>query len=289
MQETGPIPPTDDQPSAADAGANATDAFSEHVDDAAPTSEPESKSDRAAQPPRSGGDPLVRWLLIAIFGVVILTLAGVVSALVFGLFNTTGAPRTEVERELVYLSAQVQSGKANSQSFALYVDALVRAGQLAKAKQALDTALQTAKTDRSYLLAEQAKLNLTDKQYQATVKSADLAMAEAQKELKAYVAKNIAANRAPYAGAVIPDSYSTAALAKASALAALHDYAGAIKAYDAYLKISSTDSDVLVLRAQLKVQTGDKTGAAADYRTALKYIPDYQPALDGLKQIGASK
>ena len=45
----------------------------------------------------------------------------------------------------------------------------------------------------------------------------------------------------------------------------------------------------LVTRASAKVQLGDKKGAAADYRAALKYIPDYQPALDGLKQIGAAR
>ena len=44
-----------------------------------------------------------------------------------------------------------------------------------------------------------------------------------------------------------------------------------------------------MLRATAKMQVGDKKGAEADYRAALKYIPDYQPALDGLKQIGAAQ
>ena len=259
MQEPGPIPPTDSQPST------------------------------TPGLPSRGGDPVVRWLMIAIFAVVILTLAGILSALAFGLFNTTGAPRTEVERDLDYYTAQVKSGKADSQTYAKYVDTLVSAGQLSKARQALDQALLIAKTDRSYLFAERAQLQFIDKQYQASVTSANQAMAEAEKELKAFMANNVTNNRRADAGATLPLSYSTAALTKANALVALHDYKGAVQAFDVYLKVSPTDSDILVLRAQAKAQAGDKTGAAADYRAALKYIPDYQPALDGLKQIGASK
>ena len=78
-------------------------------------------------------------------------------------------------------------------------------------------------------------------------------------------------------------------MAKANALSALGDNAGAVKAFDAYLKVAPIDSDVLVLRGLAKVKAGDKAGAAADYRAALKYIPDDKPALNGLKQIGASK
>jgi tetratricopeptide (TPR) repeat protein len=114
-------------------------------------------------------------------------------------------------------------------------------------------------------------------------------MTEAEKELKAYQDRNVANKRTREAGAQMPDSYTSGALAKALALMQQEKYADAIKAYDAYLKISPIDSDLLVLRAEAKIKNGDKNGAADDYRTALKYIPDYQPALDGLKQIGASK
>ena len=87
----------------------------------------------------------------------------------------------------------------------------------------------------------------------------------------------------------MPASYQTAALAKAAALITTKDYAGAIKVYDIYLADQPVDSDVLVQRATAKIQVGDKKGAEADFRAALKYIPDYQPALDGLKQIGATQ
>ena len=100
---------------------------------------------------------------------------------------------------------------------------------------------------------------------------------------------NVAANRERFAGILEPESYATATLAKATALSQTNDFAGAVAAYGLYLKAHPTDSDILVMRAGAKIRLGDKTGAAADYRAALKYIPDYQPALDGLKQIGAPR
>ena len=234
-------------------------------------------------------DPLIRWLTVAIVAIVVLWLAGVVSAIVFGMFNQTGAPRTQVERDLNYYTDIVGSGQANTRAYAQYVDALVRAGQYAKAQDALSTALPKAKSDTSFLLAEQAQLDLINKDYEATVKSADKAMADAQKELKAFMAANVKANRKPGAGAKMPDSFETAALAKATALVELKKDAKAIEAYDVYLKYSPTDSDILVLRGQAKARSKDTSGAAADYRAALRFIPDYQPAIDGLKKIGAAK
>jgi len=232
---------------------------------------------------------VVRWLGIAIFVIVALALAAGLSALAFGLFDPSGAPRTQVERDLAFYGEKIQTGKVNSATTAAYVDALVRAGQLAKATDTLERALQIAKSDKSYLLAEQAKIDFTNKRYEDATESATEAMKEAEKELQAFKKRNKAANRVESAGAVMPQSYSTAALTKADSLVALNKTADAIKAYDAYLKDAPTDSDVFVMRAQAKSKVGDTKGAEKDYRAALKFIPDYQPALDGLKQIGASK
>jgi tetratricopeptide (TPR) repeat protein len=277
MQESGPSSPTDAGP-----------------EQGPMTSKVPEKDSPAAAPvkptrPRRTSDPVVRWLTLAILGLIIIWLGTVLSAVMFGLINPAGPPRTAAERDIDYFTGLAQSGKASSQVYAQYVDTLIRAGQYTKAQQALDKALQAAKQDKSYLYAQQANLLLARKDYQGTVPAADKAMAEAEKEYKAFVAANIAANRRANAGAVLPEPYATAAFAKASALIAVKDYAGAIKAFDLYLKLHPTDSDVLVTRAYAKVQVGDKKGATADYRAALKYIPDYQPALDGLKQIGAAK
>lgn len=277
MQDSGPVSPVDE-------------ATTSNV----PSDKKKSKNKKGAaakgpqRPPRTA-DPVVRWLTLAIAAVVILWAVGMLSALVFGLLSPPKAPRTAAERDLMALTATVQSGKANTQTYSQYVSTLISAGQLSKAQQSLDQALKIAKTDKSYLYAQQADLALAHKDYRSTVAAADKAMDEATKELKAFMANNVKNNRAKLAGAVIPTSYSQAALAKAEALVATKDYAGSIKAFDLYLKASPTDADILVQRAQSKIQTGDKKGATADFRAALKFIPDFQPALDGLKQIGATK
>lgn len=279
MQESGPTSPTDRQPD------TEHDYFSDQADAPSTKAAPQG----SARPVQRGSDPVVRWLVLAIAGVVILWAVTMLSAMFFGLLTPPSSPRTSAERDLMALSATVQSGKANTKTYAQYVATLIGAGQLAKAQQALDESFKTAKTDKSYLYAQQARLALAMRDYQGAVTAADKAMTEAQNELKAFMADNVKNKRRADAGAVIPDSYNTAALAKAEALLASKDYPNAIKAFDAYLKVSPTDSDILVQRAQAKIAVGDKTGAAADFRAALKYIPDYQPALDGLKQIGATQ
>lgn len=249
------------------------------------------RKSRPASParPRRAGDPVTRWLVLAIVGVIIIWLVSLLSAMFFGVVMPSTSPRTAAERDLEKIKAQIDTGKASPQGYAKYVNALVSVGQLNKAQSVLDDALATAKTERSYLLAEQAQLLLVRKDYKGTVAAADKAMTEATKELQKFMDANVAAKRVATAGAVMPTSYAAAALAKASALVASEDYKGAIKAFDAYLTQDPTGADVLIARAQAKVKVGDKEGAEADYRAALKYIPDYQPALDGLKQIGVSR
>lgn len=237
--------------------------------------------------PQGGGDPVIRWVTFAIFAVIIIWLAAVVSALMFGVLRPTGAPRTSTERDLDYYSSLTQTGKATMQQYGQYIETLIRAGQLSRAQDELNRAVSQAKKDKSYLYAEQASLDYAHKNYQNAAEAADKAMTEAQKELKAFEDANVAANRRKEAGAVMPQSFSDAALIKANSLVASKDSKDAVKAFDAYLKLNSTDSDVLVARGSAKADSGDKAGAEADFRMALKFIPDYQPALNGLKKIGA--
>ena len=293
MQESGPVPPvdgvSDQSPLAGEAQEN--DSFSDQNEVASKENAPAKppKPPKRPKRPQRPRDPVVGWLTLAIAGVVILWLVSMLSAILFGLLSPPVAPRTAAERDLMSLTATVQGGKANAQTYSQYVGTLISAGQLAKAQQSLDQALKITKSDKSYLYARQAELLLARKDYQGAVTAADKAMAEAEKEFKAFQDENVKNNRKPLAGAVMPRSYADAALAKAEALVASEDHASAIKVFDLYLKQAPADADILVMRAQAKVKVGDKEGAAADFNAALKYIPDYQPALDGLKQIGAAK
>ena len=275
MQESGPTTPVGTQ--------------QDHAPEVGKKNKKVSSKGGSGKPGKRPGDPVVQWLTLGIFFVIIFWLVGILSAMMFGLLAPAKAPRTEAESELLTLSATVQSGKANSQTYAQYVGVLIDAGQLSKAQQALDQAMKTAKTDTSYLYAQQAALLLAQKDYSGAVAAAGKAQTLASAELKAIEDTNLKNNRKAKAGAIMPTSYSDAALTKARALLITKDYAGAIKAFDQSLAQDPTDSDVLVQRGLTKIQVGDKKGAEADFRAALKFIPDYQPALDGLKQIGATQ
>jgi tetratricopeptide (TPR) repeat protein len=298
MQESGSDSPEgqgpNDDAKAAQAGSS-EDAFSDASigagggSDAADAGRAEKSSGSAGRQARRTSDPVVGWLGLAIAVVLVIWLAGILSAMVFGVIRQPSAPRTSTERDLLLAETTVQGGKANTKTYALYIGTLIDAGQLSKAQEALDQAIKTTKTDQSYLYERQAQLSLVRKDYAGAIAAADKAMDGAKKELKLFMDANVKANRRASAGAFLPTSYGEAALTKAEALLATRDYAGAIKVFDLYLAEQPIDADVLVKRAATKARVGDNAGAAADYRAALKYIPDYQPALDGLKQIGASK
>jgi tetratricopeptide (TPR) repeat protein len=58
---------------------------------------------------------------------------------------------------------------------------------------------------------------------------------------------------------------------------------------DEYLEFEPRAANVLADRAHLKLQTGDREGAEADYREALRYVPDLPEALEGLQTIGVDE
>ncbi|MEI7815407.1 MAG: hypothetical protein WCJ13_11565, partial [Coriobacteriia bacterium] len=208
MQDSGPTSPIEREP-------GLTSWLTESQQGGA-TSLPADLPNREKPPrPQRTSDPVVRWLTLAIVAVIVFWLVSVLSAAFFGLLSRPPAPRTQAERDLLTLTETVQSGKASSQTYAQYVGVLINAGQLSKAQQALDGALKIAKSDRSFLHAQQAQLALMRRDYKGAVAAADVAMAEARKELTAFMDKNVENNRRRDAGAVMPTSFADAALAQA--------------------------------------------------------------------------
>jgi tetratricopeptide (TPR) repeat protein len=224
-------------------------------------------------------------LTLAAVVVVAIWIAGLVSAILFGVVTQPKAPRTVVERDLVVYRETVQSGTADTKTWAHYIDVLITAGQLSEANTVINSTLSEAKADRSFVLAERARLRLVERDFAQAVVSADEAIAAAEKEHDAEISANesgAAARDVP-----LPESWGLAILTKASALTEAGDHAAAVKAYDSYLADNPTDSEVLVRRGDQKAAAGDTSGATSDYQNALEYVPDFVPALDGLKKIGA--
>lgn len=249
--------------------------------------EPSTDEGREIQTP-AHGDPVVRMLILALLGGVVLFLVAIVSAMVFGFLRPPQAPRTLAEKNLATYGVKVDAKTADAKTWASYIAALIDAGQLSKAKEVLAAASKSAQSDKSFLLVQQARLQYVTKDYAGCVKTSDRALVEAEKELELTVAELKAKGITQSPEKSRPKSWLAAAHLKGDALAEMKDTAGAIKTYDAYLKVSPTDADILAVRGRLRARQGDKAGAEKDFREALRFIPDYQPALDGLKEIGAA-
>jgi tetratricopeptide (TPR) repeat protein len=250
--------------------------------------EEESADSSEAIPATGLADPGIRRLVIALLGVVALFLAAIASALVFGFFSPAGAPRTLLEKNLRVYGSEVDAGGADAATWASYIGALIDAGQLSEARTVLNKALDSAKADRSLILLQQARLEYALKNYAASVDAAEAARLEAEKEQAARVAALTAKGITQAASKSLPLTWLPAVHQKADALVQLGRNAEAIEAYTLYLKESPTDAAILFARGELELKTGDSAAAEADFREALRFIPDYQEALDALEKMGAA-
>lgn len=232
-------------------------------------------------------DPLVRGLVYASGALLIVWLIVVLFAFVIGP-PAPEAPRTAAERALLVYEAQVLAGDADVTVWASYIRALIDAQQLSRAKDAIDIALESATQRRSLILAERARLSLAMGEHRTAVDQADEAIREATAEMEA-TQREQAERASTSATAEPPASYASALLIKAEALAVAGDAEAAIAAYSTFLERWPTAADVLVARGDLRRDSGDLAGAESDYRAALQFGPDYQPALDGLESIGVAR
>jgi tetratricopeptide (TPR) repeat protein len=249
----------------------------------------EPRSAQATQAPKRPSifrDPVVRVMAVFAVLLVVLYLATVLSALLMGVLNPT-EPRTRAERDILYYERLAAQTPKDTGLWKGYVNALMSTKQYLRAQDVIDRAGkavdQTATQD---ILASQAELYLATKEYNKAIQTAD----QVRAKLKVFHDKaKKTPGTAEAKGLEIDENYWNALLVKAEAQVALGDKKAAIKSLDTYLKEKKTASDVLVRRGLLKIDTGDKTGAEADFRAALTYIPNDPAALAGLKKIGVQQ
>lgn len=235
---------------------------------------------------RSGlmDDPMNRKLVIAAVSILVLWLAGVASALVLGML-TPAAPRTQTERALRVYENAVAQGNVDPAVWADYTRVLISVGQYYKADKMIDQALKNSKGNKSPILAERARLDAAQKNYDQALKSCDVTLAEVKKEMEAERKKLRTAGMGQEPE--YPRAFRDGLIVKGDVYTQMGEPKKAVKTYDTYLKQYPTAADVLVLRAGAKARIDDRKGAEADYRLAMRYVPDYDAAIAGLKKIGA--
>lgn len=225
---------------------------------------------------------VVFWLLFGVFSLVILILGAIIWALMTTSTIENGAPRTAYERQLRVLEAAVEESPDNTKAWGDYIKLLVNGGQIADAERAIADA-DAALGKRSGVVAtEVARIELLGGNLDPALARVDEALSligqETQAEIERLASKGVVQH-------MDPANRIGALLLKAEIQIARGDTAAALAAYDEALELDSTMADVMVERGLLHEKSGDRERAAADFRGALAFIPDYQPALEALARV----
>lgn len=233
-------------------------------------------------------DPVVRRLAFAAAVVVMLFLATVIGVLSSGMLAPTG-PRTLTEQQLAVTRAAVSQGSENAADWGAYISALIDAGQLSRARSVISEARASVddSSTAEFALAE-ARLLSAEGNYEAVIEAGERAMEQIQTAWdEAVAAGGREAQVAQLDG--LHDNYYVAALIKADAFESLGDWESAIAQYDIYIARHRGAADILIDRGNAKVEAGDPEGAEADFRGALRFMPDDAEAQEALDRIGASE
>ena len=252
------------------------------------TQEHESTEYQVVQQGRTN-DPVVKWLWLSLGALIIIFLFAVLYIVVAGLIDPTG-PRTAVEARLLLsadaIKQQPQSGEAR-------LDRILSLAVVGRNREAMDEVNQAKKDlkglELPYAYLGEASVLFGQNKYDLATKAADDGLKVNDKavatELAKYAEKKIRVN---------PETLAQKLgvrllMVKAQSLARLGRTKDSLDALTAALKADPLASDVLVLRAKTYQELGQPEKAKADFETALKYIPDYEPALSGLRALDGKK
>lgn len=245
---------------------------------------------RTVTRPRSRmmNDPVVRRMAYLAAGLVIVFLLVVVTALLTGVATPSG-PRTLAEREVAVAGAAVQAGSTDTAVWGQYIAALIADKQYGRAKDFIAQGRESLDDSKTaeFSLAE-ARLYSAQKQYKKAIEAAEKTKKQVKDAFDARIAQGGMAKKAAELEG-ISSNYYDAILVEAGAYRSLEDWANAIAQYDLYIEGNGGASDILVDRANVKIESGDIAGAEKDFNEALRFVPDDPEALAGLKKIGVSK
>jgi tetratricopeptide (TPR) repeat protein len=243
---------------------------------------------RSARPTRSG-DAVSATLKIAIGVVVAAVVAGIAIAGVALYFKPTG-PRTMVERQIAVTEQAVRLTPANPPAWRDLVSAYIASGDYAGARDAIARG-KRALGDPSDMIAQEARVALLQGRSDEALRLADEAIKAAEKARDAKANELHEKAVIPAVGQLSSPAALTAQLVRADVFLLRRQWDAAATAYTKALEEDPQMADVLTLRGEAYLEAGEFALAKADFQAALRFVPDYAPALDGLAQAqeGASK
>lgn len=233
-------------------------------------------------------DPIVWWLWFSIFFLIVVAVVFVLYAVMSGFFSSS--PRTLIESRLQTLSTAIKASPQSGDARRDYIMALTAAGQYQQAQQVFQQGIKDLKGfEGTKVYYAGVNLAFTQGDYKGTLKLAQEALAADEqarkKEIARVNAEGIKLNDLGFDN----DARISILLLQARAFGSLSDWKSTLAPLTAALALDPQATDILTYRADAYRHLGDTAKATADYKKALLFIPDYAPALNGLKEIGQSK
>ncbi len=223
-------------------------------------------------------DPIVGWMtLVSILLVLVVVVA--TGSIVFFLLGMRGAPRTAVERQVVSaeVAASAEPTDKNLQALGYaylsagrYRDALSAASRGRKAKDS--SIFDLLEGD---VLRMQGDHERAVKMYEKAAKRNE---AEVKKEVEALAKRGIFSP-------VSRTTYVSIMIGKGESLVELRRPKEALAAFEDAVKHESTNAYALTRVGDLNAELGKAKDAREAYKEALRFIPDYERALDGLENV----
>ena len=194
------------------------------------------------------------------------------------------APRTAAERQLRSLEIAVEETPSDEQAHADYARALIASEQYATAARVIEYGIAVVGRAPALLVAE-ARLAYINDDGRALL-ALDEAYAALDQARETLLEERAERGIVDSGADAYSATYTEAALLEAAIHVKARSWELAIEAYAKALAEDKTMADVLVLRGEAFVVIGATEDARADFEEALKYTPDYEPALEGLTGLG---
>lgn len=235
----------------------------------------------------SSADTTNRVLRYAVFFLVISILSVLVFALVAGIFSPP-APRTVTESALTQAENAVAQTPGNGIAWAALASARWNSGDKDGAWKAIEQGRSLVDDGTIiYLNNSELELLILDENNEEAVDKATQYVQDAEawrsEETSTYSARGITVTEDMLETKQTVQLY----VYKASAEGNLERWEDAVATLSNAIALEPKAADVLTLRGWARLKLGDRAEAAADFREALKFLPDDPSATSGLSQATA--
>ncbi|MHB9003610.1 MAG: tetratricopeptide repeat protein [Coriobacteriia bacterium] len=225
-------------------------------------------------------DPLTATLRLIAGGLLIAVL---VAALAFVIYlQGLGAPRTAAERDIARYRAAVEQQPAEVRNHIDLAYAYALGGRFDESLEAIDRAERMTDDPRADVRLAHADILRAAGRHADAIPHYDQAAELAEEEH----AKATAERARSRIFTVIPNETLARALhGRGISKWEAGDMDGAIDDLAAAIEITPNDASMFVTLAGYQAQSGDTSSAAASYRAALQFVPDYAEAIQGLREL----